>query len=280
MYFTGQDGCIQIRRATSDFMETVLTVEDLNLTLNRFGFEGSEHNLITGDRVDLETDDPRGIAWLPVGTFYAHVNAEGAVRAFPTYEAALSNDRSQELTVSTFTGGPIEFIARVRDTTFEPLGGVTRYSFDTDREAFDVTALGDGFAEKLGQGTISGSGTIDCFFDYRRQLNCPAQPVGELGVLLLQLLLRLDMGSAFTAYLQLAPETDRGLPVFYEVQGVVTRAGVEVDRYQVIACSVDFVSTGEIRLVIGEPSGYILTEAGDRIQNEHDLGFMLSEPED
>lgn len=350
MYFTGQDGCIQIRRATEDYMETVITPNDLNLALNRFGFERSEYNIITGDFVELWTADPRGIAWLPVDAFYAHVSADGAIRAFPTYEAAINNDRTQEYPLTDFsqaapgaidygnaaavclqgtpegdygfsdidngvrsicTDGPafsssgfnagtadydnadvyprseirvstfaISCTVRVRDKTFEPLGGVTNYTFDSDRAALDVTTLGDAFTHQLGQGLISGSGTIDCLFDYRRQINCPSMGVGELPVLLLQLILRFDLGSAFSAYLQLAPETDQSQPVFYEIQGIVTRAGTTVGREGLITCSINYVTTGEYRLVIGEPSGYILKEDDDRIQKEQDLDFLLKEPED
>lgn len=280
MYFAGQDGCIKIRRDTSDFMETTISRDDLNTTLNRFGFDRSEYNIITGDRVDLETTDPRGIAWLPVDTFYAHVSADGALRAYPSFEAAINNNRAQEYALSTFAGDPIEFIARVRDITFEPLGGVTAFTFNSDRAALDATTLGDAFTEQLGQGLISGVGSIDCWFDYHRQISCPTRGVGELPVLLLQILLRFDLGSAFSAYLQLAPKTATGQAVYYEIEGVVTSAGTTVDVEGLIRCSINYVTTGEYRLLIGEPSGYLLKEDDDKIQKDQDLDFLLMEPED
>ena len=284
MYFTGQDGCVKIRRRTSDQYTTEIDPSDINPLLNRFGFDRSELNMITGDRVELQTDDPRGIAWLPVETFYAHVNADGGIRAFPNYEAAINNDRSQEYQLTALTGGPLTMVVAVRDTTFEPLGAVVGYTFDTDRATLEATALGDAFQVQLGQGLISGSGTIDCFFDYRRQVYCgpAADAIGELPVLLLQTIYRLDLGSEFSAILQLAPETDQSQPVFYEVQAVTTRTGVVVNRDGLIQCSINFVSTGPFRLVIGEPSGYsyILKEDDDRLQQEQNLDFLLKEPED
>jgi len=282
MYFTGQDGCVKIKRRTSDSFTTEVLEDDLDLSLNRFGFDRSELNMITGDRVDIETQDPRGVAWLPVEAFYAHVSADGALRAFPTYEAAINNDRALEYVLTPFTGGPITVTIRVRDTSFEPLASVVNFTFDTDRATLDATVLGDAFTVPLGQGLISGSGTIDCLFDYRRKINCGPNSgvVGELPVLLLQTIYRLDIGSEFDALLQLAPETDRSEQVFYEVQAVATRTGVVVNREGLIQCSLNFVSTGPFRLVIGEPSGYILQESDDRIQQEHGLDFLLKEPLD
>jgi hypothetical protein len=40
------------------------------------------------------------------------------------------------------------------------------------------------------------------------------------------------------------------------------------------------VTTGEIRLLIGEPSGYILKEDTDRIRLQQNLDFLLTEVTD
>jgi len=42
----------------------------------------------------------------------------------------------------------------------------------------------------------------------------------------------------------------------------------------------DFVTTGEVRLVTGQPSQYILKEDDDRIRAEHSLNFLLQEDTD
>ena len=287
MYFTGQDGCVRLRRRTTTPYTTEVDSSDVSTTLNRFGFDRSELNIITGDRVELQTSDPRGIAWLPTEAFYANVNADGGIRAFPSYEAALNNDRAQEYGLTGFSGSPIPVTVSVRDTSYEPLAAVVGYTFDTDRATLDATALGDAFQVQLGQGLISGTGTIDCFFDYRRQMSCGpgAEVIGELPVLLLQTIYRFDLGSEFSAILQLAPRTDESEPVYYEVQAVATRTGVVVNRDGLIQCSVNFVSTGPFRLIVGQPTdldaatAYILKEDEGRIQKEHDLDFLLKEPD-
>jgi hypothetical protein len=62
---------------------------------------------------------------------------------------------------------------------------------------------------------------------------------------------------------------------------MVTRSGIQVSATELITCSLDFVTTGEIKLLIGRPSGYILKEDDDRIAlNQNNLAFLLTEVED
>jgi hypothetical protein len=68
--------------------------------------------------------------------------------------------------------------------------------------------------------------------------------------------------------------------VYYEFDAMVSRAGVDVKADQVISCVIDFVTTGEIRLIVGEPAGYVLKEDTDRIQLQQNLDFLLSGMED
>jgi hypothetical protein len=68
--------------------------------------------------------------------------------------------------------------------------------------------------------------------------------------------------------------------IYYEFDAMVTRTGVEVRPDQAINCAIDFVTTGEIRLLVGEPSGYILKEDTDRIRLQQNLDFLLTEVTD
>ena len=61
---------------------------------------------------------------------------------------------------------------------------------------------------------------------------------------------------------------------------MVTRAGVTVSSTDLITCRIDFVTTGEIRLLIGEPVGYVLKEDDDRIELEQSIEYLLQEAED
>jgi hypothetical protein len=62
---------------------------------------------------------------------------------------------------------------------------------------------------------------------------------------------------------------------------MVTRSGLQVSASELITCSIDFVTTGEIKLLVGRPSGYVLKEDDDRIAlNQDNLAFLLTEVED
>jgi hypothetical protein len=76
-------------------------------------------------------------------------------------------------------------------------------------------------------------------------------------------------------------DTDSTLQtVYYEISALVTSAGVTVNTDSVIECTINFVSAGEIRLLVGKPSGYILQEDDYKIRLEQSLDFLLQETED
>jgi hypothetical protein len=71
------------------------------------------------------------------------------------------------------------------------------------------------------------------------------------------------------------------LDIYYEFNAMVTRSGLELSASDIISCSIDFVTTGEIKLRVGRPSGYILKEDDDRLAlNQNSLEFLLTEVED
>jgi hypothetical protein len=291
MFVTGDQGCVKLRRSTGTSVKTAVRPEDINALINRFGFEGSEDNLLIGDRVEISTSDPRGLlfidpSWWPdrqrhhSAMFYAHINASGGLRMFDSFADALNNDKGNAGSVTDFTGAPIEVLVDVRDTGHHPLGGVTGYTFNTDRAAVDTTSLGDLFTTQYSAGNITGSGTIDCLFQVERQI-CGAGQAGdmELSLLLPQIILRTELGGQFAAILQLYDD-GTGKPVFYEIDAIATRTGVTVRPGGIVEVAMDFVTNGEYRLRVGEPSGYILKEDYDRIMREQDIDFLLTEPTD
>jgi hypothetical protein len=207
-----------------------------------------------------------------------HVNEAGGLRCFKEFDDALSNNRGREFALTPFTGAAIEIEIAVTDLSFNLLGDITGYTFNTDREAIDTSALTDKFKSFYNAGILSGTGTIDCLF--KSELEC-GDDVHETSMLLLQLIHRLDVGAAFRCYLTLVDPLQTGgsinSGVFYDVQALATRTGVEVSPSQVIRCSIDFVTTGEFTLRMGQPKEYILQEDDWRINIERDLGFLLKE---
>ena len=288
-YYLGNVGNVRLRRKNSLTINSEVRSADVNTSLNRVGFDNSADNLLTGDKIDVSTADPRGLAFLPVSSWvdgegityatvsvFVNVNAAGGLRFFDNFAAAVNNDRSQEYTVQTFEGDPLPITFQVRDVSANVLGDVSRFTFNTDREALDTTTLNDKFKRMYSAGLISGSGTIDCFF------NSETSGIKETPLLLLQLIQRLDIGSEFDCLLALTDgELDSSLQnIYYEFSAMVTRSGVDVNATDILTCAVDFVTTGEIRLLVGRPSGYLLKEDDDRLKLNQSLDFLLTEVTD
>lgn len=288
--FLGSHGTVKLRRNAGQRVTSIvdrIDPGDINTNLNRIGLDTSLDNLLTGDRVDLSTTDPRGLVCFATSAWqsavvesaisaYVNVNAAGGLRFFPTFADAVNNTRANELTVVAFAGASIPVMYTVRDVSYNTLGNVISYQLNTDREALDSTTLSDKFKNQYAAGLISGNGTIDCIFDYA------AQNSKETPLLMLQLIQRLDIGSEFDCafYLTDAAIDPTVQTIFYQASAMVTQSGVVVDAADIIRCTIDFVTTGEIRLLVGQPADYILKEDEDRIILEQSLGFLLQETDD
>lgn len=289
-FFLGNYGNIRLRRGTdSQFGSITSSVEpdDIGITLNRLGIDNAIDNLFTGDKIDIETTDARGLAFIP-GTnwssgniedtlsVFININAAGGLRLFNTFTAAVNNERSNEIALQTFTGDPIQVTIKVRDVSYNILGNVTRYEFNTSRDSVDITTLQDRFKQQHNAGLLSGSGRIECGFSYQ------SSGAKETPFFMLQIIQRLDIGSAFDIALYLTdkevdPDVDN---IFYLTTAVVTSTGISIEAQDYISCTIDFVTTGEIKLVIGKPSEYLLQENDDRIRVEQGLDYLLQEVTD
>jgi hypothetical protein len=288
-YFLGQHGKIKLRRKSAETFTSSVLPADVNTVLNRFGFDGSMENLLTGDQLVITTADPRGLDFLPTTTWpdgggatlnqvvaYSNINALGGIRLFETFSDAVNNDRTNEYALESFAGAAIPIDVAVLGSVQRVLGDVRGYTFNTDREALDTTTMSDRFKRMHTAGLISGSGSIDCLF------NTENSGLTENSLLMLQLINRTDIGSEFNCALQLTDqEVYSSVPnIYYEFDAAIVKAGIEVSVDQVISCAIDFVTTGEIKILIGEPNGYILKEDTDRIRLQQSLDFLMSEVTD
>ena len=289
-FFLGTKGNVRLRRGVDPVLGVLtssVAPDDLALTLNRVGIEKSTDNLFTGDKVDITTTDSRGLDFIPASNWssgatedtfsaYINVNAAGGLRLFSSFADAVNNTRANEIALEAFTGNPITVTVAVRDVSFNVLGNVSRYEFQSNREQIDSTVLSDKFRQQYSAGIISGSGRIDCAFD------STTSGVKETPKLLIQLIQRLDLGSAFDLALYLTDkEVDANVEnIFYLLTAVVTSSGVTVAADDIINCSIDFVTTGEVKLLTGKPSQYILKEDDDRIRIEQSLDYLLQEDTD
>lgn len=296
-FIVGHTGFVRLRRKSSEEAELNFSAEssEVNTILNRLYFDGSEETLITGDQLFISTDDPRGLAFFSPSAWpasqqvqkfiraYVNVNAVGGLRFFDKFADAVNNNREAEIVLSSSFTGSINASIVIRDSRYNVLGSVVSYEINTDRGAIETTSLSDKFRQQYSAGLLSGSGSIECLFNYSTIAD------EESSLFLLQTIQRLEIGSDLNMLLSLSP-TDQTTntvfnassnEIFYDLQAVITRAGVTVSSDRLISCSIDFVTTGEFKLKVGVPSEYILKEDGDFIgleaNQETGLGFLLQE---
>ena len=289
-FYLGNYGNIRLRRGTDAVLGTIeasVNTDDVSTVLNRVGIDNAVDNLFTGDRVDIATTDSRNLAFIPSSNWssgaiedtfsaYVNVNQAGGLRLFDTFAAAVNNDRGNEIALQTFTGDPIAIILSVRDVKYNTLGNVLRYEFNTSRESIDLTSIADKYKQQYNAGLISGSGRIECAFDFT------SDGEKETPMFMLQTIQRLDLGCSFDIALYLTdkeidPNVDN---IFYQTTAVTTSTGITVESGGIVSCTIDFVTTEAIKLVIGKPSDYILKEDDDRIVVEPSLDFLLQEVTD
>lgn len=331
-FFVGHTGTIKLQRGGENTVTASVSANDINTVLNRFSFENSDDNLITGDLLEISTEDPRGLLFIPA-TFwsipgpdvdgysaavwasgstasmsgwaddditvssdlppngydefrlddyviadniraYANVNRVGGVRLFGTFNDAVNNERSGEIALANFYGDPIEIMVGIRDTRYNTLGSVVSFEINTDRAAMETTSLSDTFKQQYSAGLLSGNGSIECLFSYEQVSN------QDVPLFLLQVINRLDVGSNFKALLSLSSTQKTAIfreEVYYDIEAVVTRAGVTVNSDALVACSIDFVTTGEFKIRVGVPPEYILKEDNEAIYLEQGLDYLLQE---
>lgn len=280
-FFVGHTGAVRLQRGGDNRFTSSVVPDDINTSLNRLGFDGGDINLITGDFVSFSTNDARGLEFLASApeaiSAFIHINEAGGVRLFHTFADAINNNRAAEISLSSFSGEPLSIVVEIQDTRHNMLGSVTSFQVNTDRAALDTTSLSDVFRQQYSAGLLSGGGSIECLFSYET-LNTE-----EVPLFLLQVINRLDVGSAFKALLSLSSVEKTASfteEVYYDIEAVVTRAGVTVTADALVACSVDFVTTGEFKLVVGAPSEYILKEDDEAIYLEQSLDYLLKEVTD
>lgn len=288
--FLGENGVVRLRRGLKSPLAALsdeISPNDVNTNLNRLSFDLSVDNLVTGDRIEITTTDPRGLICFSPGTWtssavessisaYVNVNAVGGLRFFSSFENAVNNDRNYEYVLANFADPALPIRFSVRDARDNAVGDITSYTLNTEREAIDVTALSDKFKRQYSAGLLSGSGTIDCLFNYKNTGD------KESSMLLIQLIQRVDIGSEVELFLYLTDSTANPnvTTVFYRMEAMIIRSGVSVEAGDIIRSTVDFVTVGEIQLLVGKPSSYILKEDDDRIGLEQSLDYLLQETND
>ena len=281
--YLGESGCVEIQRTAvgSGFISGTLEIADVDQNSRRFSFDFPTGALITGDRIEIATQDKSNLELVkdheyPDGRWYCHVDQTGGLRLYETFADAVNGlfDTAVELVTPTKVQ-PI--FVRNRDDDFNPLAQIQQYEITTNREAVDLTVLGDSFREQYANGLISGQGSIQCLWEYKYGLcDSTVDYSKELPNYFAQLVLRLEQGSLFKGRFYLHESCEQA--VWYVADCVVTNVGFSFTPAALVRTTIQFVTTGPIQLLIGQLPNYILQEDRSNILLEDGGRLEQEEP--
>ena len=286
--YLGENGFVELKRTSGAPVHGTVGISDVNASRRRFSFpEQLAGELITGDQVDItyrgegSLDFIQGVeaeSWRG----YIFVDILGGIRLYDTFNSSVSGNVNDAIPLkSPAADQPITI--RTRGARFNRIAQIKQFDFTTERETIDITNLGDDFRKKHEAGLIQGQGRLDCFWDHEHTLCDPSGCSGaELPIYLAQLCIRLVQGADFLGrFFIFSPnlEDPRASQnsVWYEAECIVTNASVSVAATEVIESSIDFVTTGPFRLLVGEAPSFLLTEEPAKIllESGNDGGAII-----
>lgn len=282
----GTAGSVELTRNSDDTVfKSEVNASDVNPTRNHFSFDFPGGMLLTGDQLEIKTTDDSTLSFVtgwahPDGKWFIHVNQAGGVMLYENFEDAVAGEAQGRVDLQLPAADlPIE--VRVQNNVPRMLGEVASFELNTSRDAVDVSELGEEFRQQHAT-MISGSGNLNCFFDYRHDI-CDGMPQDvELAVYMHQLLLRQELGSAFKARLFVVSRGygyDYNDEVWYEFEGLITNVGIAFEPTQPVRSTIQFVTTGEIKLRVSTDTYLLLQEDQDRLKLERNQGAGFVEIE-
>ena len=288
--YLGSYGLVELRRSSELAEKTsIVNPGDVNTARRRFSFDFDAGFLNSGDQLEIRTTDGTNLdfvdatGWLvgtvqDAGHWYIHVDELGGIRLYDTFDKSIEGLQSQAI-VLTSIARDIPIAVRIVNIIPRVLAQCTYFELNTTREAVDTTALGDEFRSQYSS-LISGSGNFRAYWEYLPSY--AKQATAESAHYLLQLAIRTEVGSKFAAkfYLKVGSEdgskTTIDDEIWYEIEGLVTQAGVNFSPDNAVEISADFVTTGPIRLLAKTtPSDKVLQEDTGELRLEQDSTASL-----
>ena len=266
--YLGNAGNIELIRDSGDVIAGTINVANVDAGKDMFSFDFSFGAFVTGDFVEFSSASTlsfiSGYAYTR-GNWFVNVDQLGGLRLYPTYSDAVAGTSNNRVALAV-PGAAIAVSCKILNSVPRILANIIRFELSTDREAVDTSSLGDEFRNQYST-LITGSGSIDCQFDYATAGQT------EIAVYLHNLLLRQQFGSDFKANLYILTEGQaQGVnasndSVWYEIQGVMTNAAIQCTAGDIIESKFTFVTTGEIKLRVQTVTfaDLLLNSAGDRM---------------
>lgn len=288
--YLGSHGLVELRRSSELAEKTsVVNPGDVNVSRRRFSFDFDAGFLNSGDQLEIRTTDGTDLdfvdatGWLvntvqDAGHWYVHIDELGGIRLYDTFDKAVEGLQSQAILLTSIARD-IPIAVRIVNNIPRILAQCSYFELNTTREAVDTTVLGDEFRSQYSS-LISGSGNFRAFWEYLPTYE--KQLTAESANYLLQLAIRTEVGSKFGAkfYLKVGNEIGNRTTIddelWYEIEGVITQAGVNFSPDNAVEISADFVTTGSIRLLAKTiPSEKVLQEDLGDIRLEQNAGASL-----
>lgn len=266
--YLGNAGNIELTRDSGDVIAGTIKVANVDADKDMFSFDFSFGAFVTGDFVEFSSASTlsfiSGYAYTK-GNWFVNVDQLGGLRLYPTYSDAVAGTSNNRVALAV-PGAAVAVSCKILNSVPRILANIIRFELSTDREAVDTSSLGDEFRNQYST-LITGSGSIDCQFDYATAGET------EIAVYLHNLLLRQQFGSDFKANLYILTEGQaQGAnasndSVWYEIQGVMTNAAIQCTAGDIIESKFTFVTTGEIKLRVQTVTwaDLLLNSAGDRM---------------
>lgn len=292
--YLGTYGQVELRRMSDDAEKTsVVNSGDVNVARRRFSFDFDTGFLTTGDQLEIKRTDTGTLDFVATsgfltgvrqtsGTWFINVDELGGIRLYDTFDKALAGVQSQAIELSSIASD-IPISVKIVNSIPHILTQCTYFELNTNREVVDTTALGDQFRTQFSS-LISGSGSFRAYWDYLPTY--ARNTSGETANYLLKLAVRTEVGSKFAAKLYLRVGGDSGTKttiddeIWYDIEGIITQAGVNFGADNVVEVTADFVTTGPIRLLAKTvPSYKVLQENTDDIRLEQDSTASLLQEE-
>ena len=266
--YLGNAGNIELTRDSGDTIAGTIKAASVDASKDMFSFDFSFGAFVTGDFVEFSSASTlsfiSGYAYTK-GNWFVNVDQLGGLRLYPTYTDAIAGTSTNRVALAV-PGADIAVSCRILNSVPRILANIIRFELSTDREAVDTSSLGDEFRNQYST-LITGSGSIDCQFDYATAGQT------EIAVYLHNLLLRQQFGSDFKANLYILTEGQaQGVnasndSVWYEIQGVMTNAAIQCTAGDIIESRFTFLTTGEIKLRVQTTTwgDLLLNPAGDKM---------------
>jgi len=266
--YLGNAGNVELIRDSGDVIAGTIAPANVNVSKGMFSFDFSFGAFVTGDFVEFSSASTLSFisGWAYTkGNWFVNVDQLGGLRLYNTYSDAIAGTSNNRVALAT-PGAAVAVSCKILNSVPRILANIIRFELSTDREAVDTSSLGDEFRNQYST-LITGSGSIDCIFDYATAGQT------EIAVYLHNLLLRQQFGSDFKANLYILTEGQgQGVnasndSVWYEIQGVMTNAAIQCTAGDIIESRFTFVTTGEIKLRVQTVTwaDLLLNSAGDRL---------------